>query len=142
LKAPLLRLALVHMDPGFEVHCRLEALVELNVPITVDPGLHTKNKSIQWEVTRMGINDLFKKYGMFPSADRQVTFSNSNQSRSESAVSINPLNPGNMIAISKKFIDPAKYHFTVEPLVTTDGGYTWSPLPLPAPSNWDGMISR
>ncbi len=87
----------------------------------------------------MGIFDLFKKYGMFPSTDRQVTFSLPNQSRSESAVAINPLNPRNIIAISKKFIDPVKYHFTVEPLVTTDGGYTWSPLPLPAPANWDGM---
>lgn len=87
----------------------------------------------------MGLPDLFKKYGMFPSTDRQVTFSNPSQSRSESAVAINPLNPQNMIAISKKFIDPAIYHFTVEPMVTMDGGYTWNPLPLPAPSGWDGM---
>jgi hypothetical protein len=76
---------------------------------------------------------------LFPGPNRQVTFSNPNQSRSESAVAINPLNPQNMIAISKKFIDPVKYHFTVEPMVTTDGGDTWNPLPLPAPSGWDGM---
>jgi hypothetical protein len=87
----------------------------------------------------MGIGDLFTKHGMFPGTDRQTTFSNPNQSRSESAVGINPLNPDNIIAISKKFIDPVKYHFTVEPIMTTDGGYTWTPVPLPAPSDWDGM---
>jgi len=86
-----------------------------------------------------GFKDLFKKYGMFPGNDRQATFSKPNQSRSESAVAINPLNPANMIAISKKFIDPTKYHFTVEPVLTNDGGTTWNPLPLPAPVDWDGM---
>lgn len=87
----------------------------------------------------MGIGELFTKHGMFPGADRQVTFSNANQSRSESAVAINPLDEDNMIAISKKFIDPAKYHFTVEPMITTDGGYVWHASPLPAPADWDGM---
>lgn len=87
----------------------------------------------------MGFPDLFKKYGMFPGSDQRVTFSNASQSRSESAVAVNPTNPSNIIAISKKFIDPVKYHFTVEPMVTHNGGSGWNALPLPAPSTWDGM---
>lgn len=87
----------------------------------------------------MGFGELFKKHGMFPDTDRRVTVSDSNQSRSESAIAINPKNAYNMIAVSKKFFDPAKYHFTVEPMVTTDGGFVWNPSPLPAPAGWDGM---
>jgi hypothetical protein len=87
----------------------------------------------------MGFGDLFRKYGMFPGTDRRVTTSSASQSRSESAIAVNPTNESNIIAISKKFIDPAKYHFTVEPMVTTDGGYMWSASPLPAPAGWDGM---
>ena len=66
---------------------------------------------------------LFTQTGMFPGVDRKITTSLPNQSRSESAVAINPLNTANMIAVSKKFIDPALYHFTVEPMVTKDGGF-------------------
>jgi hypothetical protein len=86
----------------------------------------------------MGIGQLFSQYGMFPGNDRQVTFSAANESRSESAVAINPVNPLNMIAVSKKFVNPQWYWFTVEPMVTTDGGYTWNPLPLPEPSGGNG----
>lgn len=75
----------------------------------------------------MGIYQLFRKDGMFPGTDRQVTFSNPNESRSESSVAINPLNQQNMIAVSKKFIDPAKYHFTVEPMITVNGGHSSHP---------------
>jgi len=87
----------------------------------------------------MGFGELFRKYGMYPGTDRRVTVSTDKQSRSESAIAVNPKNPANMIAISKKFIDPVKYHFTVEPMVTTDGGFVWNPSPLPAPAAWDGM---
>jgi hypothetical protein len=87
----------------------------------------------------MGWGDLFTKYGIFPGTDRQVTVSNQNQSRSESAIAVNPTNQSNLIAISKKFIDPVKYHFTVEPVVSKDGGFNWAPSPLPAPASWDGM---
>jgi hypothetical protein len=82
---------------------------------------------------------LFTQTGIFPGVDRKITTSLPNQSRSESAVAINPLNSANMIAISKKFIDPALYHFTVEPMVTNDGGFTWSPLPLPVQPGMDGF---
>lgn len=86
-----------------------------------------------------GWANLFTKYGMYPGADRQMTFSNSNQSRSESAVAVNPVNPSNLIAVSKKFINPTKYHFTVMPVVSIDGGFSWPEKPLPAPPSWDGM---
>jgi hypothetical protein len=42
----------------------------------------------------MGFPDLFKKYGMFPGSDQRVTFSNASQSRSESAVAVNPTGCG------------------------------------------------
>ena len=82
---------------------------------------------------------LFTQTGMFPGVDRKITTSLPNQSRSESAVAINPMNTANMIAISKKFVDPALYHFTSEPMVTKDGGFTWNPLPLPAQPGTDGF---
>lgn len=81
----------------------------------------------------MGIEQLFTKQGLFPGDDRQVTFSNPDQSRSESSVAINPMNPSNLICVSKKFIKPDWYWFSVEPMVSADGGYTWNPLPLPEP---------
>lgn len=86
----------------------------------------------------MGISQLFTKYGMFPGSDRQVTFSAPNESRSESSVAVNPLNSQNMITVSKKFINPKWYWFTVEPMVTHNGGNTWSPLPLPQPDGGHG----
>ncbi|MEP6889697.1 MAG: sialidase family protein [Nitrospirota bacterium] len=82
---------------------------------------------------------LFTQTGMFPGVDRKITTSFPNQSRSESSVAINPLNTANMIAVSKKFVDPALYRFTVEPMVTKDGGFTWSPLPLPVQPGTDGF---
>lgn len=86
----------------------------------------------------MGINQIFTQYGMFPGVDRQVTFSGEDQSRSESAVAINPVNRANMICVSKKFIKPDWYWFSVEPMVTADGGYSWYPMPLPKPDGLDG----
>ena len=86
----------------------------------------------------MGIQQLFTTQGMFPGTDRQVTFSDENQSRSESAVAINPANSSNLICVSKKFINPQWYWFTVEPMVTVDGGFSWNPLPLPKTDGQDG----
>ena len=86
----------------------------------------------------MGFQQLFTKYGMFPGTDRQVTFSAENESRSESSVAINPKNPLNLITVSKKFINPQWYWFTVEPMVTYDGGFNWQPLPLPQPDGGNG----
>ncbi|MEH6648855.1 MAG: sialidase family protein [Motiliproteus sp.] len=86
----------------------------------------------------MGINQLFTQQGMFPGTDRQITFSAENESRSEASVAINPKNPLHMIAVSKKFSKPDWYWFTVEPMVTIDGGYSWYPLPLPQPEGGNG----
>lgn len=87
----------------------------------------------------MGDLDTFTQNGPFPGSDVQITQSQPNQSRSESVVAINPTNFSNLIAASKKFIDPAKYHFTVAAVYTHDGGYSWIEATLPKPVNWDGM---
>ncbi len=71
--------------------------------------------------------------------DVQVTKSSPNQSRSESAVAINPINNSNIVAASKKFIDPQKYRFTISTSYSMDGGNTWKESTLPNPLVWDGM---
>lgn len=70
--------------------------------------------------------DIFTQSGLFQSLDVQVTHSQPNESRSESFVAINPTNTSNLIAASKKFIDPMKYHFTVRPMYSTNSGATWT----------------
>lgn len=83
--------------------------------------------------------DIFTKHGLFQGSDVQATQSQTNQSRSESAVGINPLDRSNIIAASKKFIDPTKYHFTVAAVFSKNDGTTWTEATLPKPSSWDGM---
>lgn len=87
----------------------------------------------------MGWPDIFIQHGLFPGSDMQVTQSNSKQSRSESVVAINPTNRANIIAASKKFINPSKYHFTVAAMYTHNDGMTWHEANLPVPTNWHGM---
>lgn len=70
----------------------------------------------------MGIDDVFKfdahvfsalnrfglcnvQTGLFPTGNTRATVSSSSESRSESAIAINPRNRRNMIGTSKKFID-------------------------------------
>src|SRR5262245_31570804 len=77
--------------------------------------------------------------GLYPGADSRATTSTKTQSRSESVLAINPLNEANMVGASKKFIDPAKYHFTLAPIYTIDGGTTWHESSLPFEAGWDGM---
>jgi hypothetical protein len=86
----------------------------------------------------MGWPDIFTQVGLFPGSDVRATQSNSNQSRSESVVAINPTDTSNLIAASKKFIDPVKYHFTVAAVFSKSGGGTWTEATLPA-NFWDGM---
>lgn len=86
-----------------------------------------------------GWMDIFVQQGLFPGTDVQATHSQPKQSRSESVVAINPLAPSNLIAASKKFIDPAKYHFTVAAVYSKNSGATWTEATLPAPPQWDGM---
>jgi len=68
---------------------------------------------------------LFTKIGLFPSGNVKVTTSQPNQSRSESTVAVNPLNPNNLIAASKNFIDPQKYQFTLSTSWSDNGAASW-----------------
>jgi len=77
--------------------------------------------------------------GLFPGPDHQVTQSTPAQSRSESVIAINPRNELNMVGASKKFFEPKKYHFTLGPVYTFDGGKSWSESRLPMQSTWDVM---
>ncbi|MFL5780121.1 MAG: sialidase family protein [Thermoleophilaceae bacterium] len=71
--------------------------------------------------------------------NRRVTAASETGARSESAVAVNPQNVNNVVGASKKFIDPAKYHFTLAPVWTKDGGITWHEAELPHDPEWDGM---
>jgi hypothetical protein len=93
-----------------------------------------------------GILTAFNRYslcnvqtGLFPTGNRQATFSNRQQSRSESAIVINPKNPNHMIGASKKFIDPAVYRFKLGVIYTFDAGNTWKESELPLKQGWDCM---
>lgn len=77
--------------------------------------------------------------GLFPTGNRRATFSDPSQSRSESAIAINPKNSNNMIGSSKKFIDPAVYRFKLGVIYTFDAGNTWKESELPLEQGWDCM---
>jgi hypothetical protein len=66
----------------------------------------------------------------------QVTYDTStNNARSESSIAINPNNPNQIVAASKKFADIYTYDFTLAAEYSTDGGQTWHASPalaLPA----------
>src|SRR6476620_10007433 len=78
-------------------------------------------------------------YALVDDTDVRITTSTANQSRSESVVGVNPTNKQNLIAASKKFIDPQVYHFTVSTSYSADGGATWTESPPALQSGWDGM---
>ncbi len=61
----------------------------------------------------MSSSRITSRKGLSTNTDVQITKSLPNESRSESAVAVNPLYSSNLIAASKKFIDPKKYDFTV-----------------------------
>lgn len=67
----------------------------------------------------------------------QVTHStNVNHARSESVVSINPWNSGNIVAASKRFRELHTYDFIIEAAVSFDSGKTWAPSTLPLHRDW------
>lgn len=76
-----------------------------------------------------------------PSHDIQVTHSQSpNNARSESVISINPLNPNNIIAASKKFTNPATYEFSLAISYSFDAGLSWTESAPPALlQGWGGI---
>jgi hypothetical protein len=60
----------------------------------------------------------------------QVTYDNStSNARSESSVAINPNNPDQIVAASKKFANIETYDFTLAAEFSTDGGRSWLPSP-------------
>ena len=60
----------------------------------------------------------------------QVTYDTStNNARSESSVAINPNNPNQIVAASKKFADIETYNFTLATEYSTDAGQTWQASP-------------
>jgi hypothetical protein len=71
----------------------------------------------------------------------QATYSSSpNNSRSESDLESNPLDPLNLVGASKKFTDPQKYEFTMAAYASFDGGESWIEAPpLTLLTNWDGI---
>ena len=89
----------------------------------------TLNQLLPWNV----------QTGLFATENVQATTSSALQSRSESAIAINPKNPKNMIGTSKKFIDPAIYLFKLGVIYTFDGGKTWNESELPMKAGWDAM---
>ncbi len=86
-----------------------------------------------------GYRNFYIQDGLFPTRNERATWSNVSQSRSESAIAINPRNPDNMVGSSKKFIDPAIYLFRIGVIYTFDGGVTWKESQLPMQQGWDGM---
>jgi hypothetical protein len=77
--------------------------------------------------------DIFQThYELIVGPNRQVTFSKPNEARAESAVAINPQNPSNMIAASKRFYDRANYKSSIGVSFTKNGGTNWTEVPLPA----------
>src|ERR1700740_772797 len=66
----------------------------------------------------------------------QVSYDKStNNARSESSVAINPNNPNQIVAASKKFANIHTYDFTLATEYSSDGGQTWQASPalaLPA----------
>lgn len=71
----------------------------------------------------------------------RVTISKSpKNARSESSIAINPRNPYNMVAASKRFTDPTKYEFSLATYTTFDGGVSWTEAaPLKLQSDWAGV---
>jgi hypothetical protein len=83
---------------------------------------------------------LFRKIGLFPGENIQVTSGMLNQARSESVIAVNPRDRNNLIAASKKFSNPAKYQFTIGIRVSFDGGWNWQDATLPTLPEWGTMI--
>ena len=71
----------------------------------------------------------------------QVTYSPStDNSRSESELEPNPLDPRNLVGASKRFINPKTYTFTIAAYASFDGGESWTEAPpLELLSGWAGI---
>jgi hypothetical protein len=89
----------------------------------------------------MGLPDFWRSFvqqGIFPGENVRVTQAAANAARSESALAVDPNNPSRILGISKHFIDPHNYVFSISPVFSIDGGATWKDLPsFAAPNKHD-----
>ncbi len=83
---------------------------------------------------------IFTQLGLFAGHDIQLTSGNSKQARSESTIAVNPNDPDNLIAASKKFSNPQTYRFNIGLRVSFDGGVTWTDAVLPTLPSWGDMV--
>ena len=76
-----------------------------------------------------------------PRCNRRVSCDASpSNARSESALTVNPLDPYNLVGSSKRFTNPATYQFSLAAYFTFDGGLTWGESPpLALPAGEDGI---
>jgi hypothetical protein len=70
----------------------------------------------------------------------QATSGTPKQARSESVIAVNPNDPSNLIAASKKFSDPQAYRFAIGVRVSFDGGASWQDATLPTLPEWGVMV--
>ncbi len=111
--------------------------IDVQIRDIFDLGLSDRLDLANLHANRFGLGTV--QTGLFPGKDQQATSSSPLQSRSESVIAINPMNESNMVGASKKFTDPARYHFKLGPIYTFDGGSTWHESTLPLEAGWDGM---
>jgi hypothetical protein len=71
----------------------------------------------------------------------QVTFDASTaNARSESAISVNPSNPANIVGASKRFTNPQTYDFSLAAYASFDGGTSWTEAaPFALQPSWAGI---
>lgn len=71
----------------------------------------------------------------------QVTFdASAANARSESAVSVNPGNPLNVVGASKRFTNPQTYDFSLAAYASFDGGTSWTEAAaFPLQPGWAGI---
>jgi hypothetical protein len=71
----------------------------------------------------------------------QVTFDASTaNARSESAITVNPVNPLNVVGSSKRFTNPQTYDFSLAAYASFDGGTSWTEAaPLGLQPGWAGV---
>src|SRR5947209_6365869 len=75
-----------------------------------------------------------------PRSNVRVTSSTTpDNARSESSIAVNPLNPYNIVAGSKRFTNPSKYEFSLAVYSSFDGGESWTEAaPLTLLQGWAG----
>jgi hypothetical protein len=74
-----------------------------------------------------------------PRCNRRVTCDPSpSNARSESSIAVNPLDPYNLVASSKRFTNPMIYGFSLAAYASFDGGQSWSNTTLPLLPGWAG----